>query len=89
MKIKPETVTLTICDEAFYKYLNPTYLAETAKVLESEISRPDVREWIEISPLSVDNYAKLRHLLMVLRKSIPTVPRRLTWRERITGRVQA
>jgi hypothetical protein len=52
------------------------------------ITEPEVREWIQASPLSPVDYRQLRWLLQVLRRSKVVKPRRLTWRERITGRVQ-
>lgn len=52
------------------------------------ITEPEVQEWIQASPLSPVDYRQLRWLLFVLRRSKVVKPRRLTWRERITGRLQ-
>lgn len=73
----------------------PGQLPRLAAGLDEALSDPEVREWIEASPLSELNHTRLRWLLMVLRSSKvyrdQPSPRRLslTWRERITGRVQA
>lgn len=75
-------------DEFRSEQLPPRYFIETAGILESEVNRSDVREWIEASPMSPSNYTRLRHLLLILRRSTACEPRRLTWLERITGRLQ-
>ncbi|MSU98451.1 hypothetical protein EB795_31805 [Pseudomonas mandelii] len=87
---RPElNMTLELWDDKWRAGYPPSYFIEIAGILDSDINRPDVREWIEASPMHPNQYTQLRHLLMVLRKSKVTGPRRLTWRERITGRVQA
>lgn len=86
---RPElNMTLALWDDKLTG-LDADYFIEVAGILDSDINRPDVREWIEASPMHPDQYTRLRHLLMVLRKSRPGMSRRLTWLERITGRVQA
>ncbi len=52
------------------------------------ITEPEVQEWIQASPLSPLDYRYLRWLLLVLRRAKVVKPRRLTWRERITGRLK-
>lgn len=66
----------------------PSQLPLMAAMLSSQITDPEVREWIEASPLSELNYTRLRWVLMVLRRSKLAGSRRLTWWERITGRAQ-
>lgn len=57
-----------------------------ARHVLSEVNRPEVREWIDASPLGGLDFRNLRWLLCVLRRARVAEPRRLTWRERITGR---
>lgn len=78
---------LELWDDRFRMQLPASYFVELAQILDTEINRPEVREWIEASPMRPEQYTQLRHLLMVLRKSKVVKPRRLTWLERITGRV--
>lgn len=89
MKSPEKNMTLELWRDDWTENFRPSSLVEIARILDSEINRPEVREWIEASPMRPAQYVQLRHLLMVLRKSAVTGPRRLTWLERITGRVQA
>jgi len=82
-------MTIELFDDRFYQPFPPGWFIDAAGIVEAEINRPEVREWIEASPFPPQHFTRLRHLLMVLRKSKVVGPRRLTWRERITGRVQA
>ena len=85
---RPElNMTLTLWDDKWRSGFDADYFIEISGILESDVKRPDVREWIEASPMHPDQYTQLRHLLMVLRRSTAVKPRRLTWWERITGRV--
>ncbi len=70
------------------EFFHPSYFADLAQILDTEINRPEVREWIEAGPMSPTQYTRLRYLLMALRKSKVVEPRRLTWLERITGRLK-
>lgn len=63
------------------------HFVDIARILDTEINRPEVREWIEASPMREEQYVQLRHLLMVLRRSKAVKRRRLTLWERITGRL--
>lgn len=63
-------------------------LPQMAQKLSVAITTPEVREWIEASPLSELDYTRLRWILVVVRRAKPPAPRRLTWRERITGRLK-
>lgn len=88
--IRPEkNMTLTLWDDQWREPFPLEHFVEVARILDTEVNRPEVREWIEASPMRPAQYVQLRHLLMVLRKSKPGMSRRLTWLERITGRVQA
>ncbi|WP_321837909.1 hypothetical protein [Pseudomonas kulmbachensis] len=89
MRSPKQNMTLELWHDEWHKCLPPKYFVEIARILDTEINRPEVREWIEASPMHPDQYTQLRHLLMVLRKSIVIKPRRLTWLERITGRARA
>jgi hypothetical protein len=89
MKRPETTMTLELWDDKFYAHFPAEHFVEVARILDTEINRPEVREWIEASPMRPAQYTQLRHLLMVLRKSTICAGRRLTWWERITGRVQA
>lgn len=89
MKSPESKMLLELWDDRFYAQFPAEHFVEVARILDSEINRPEVREWIEASPMRPAQYTQLRHLLLVLRKSTVTASRRLTWRERITGRVQA
>ncbi|MCE1119132.1 hypothetical protein [Pseudomonas sp. NMI795_08] len=51
------------------------------------IQRNDVWEWLEASPMTQDQQRYLRWVLGSLSLA-KVVERRLTWRERITGRLQ-
>ena len=82
-------MTLELWHDQWRETFPPEHFVEIARILDSEINRPEVREWIEASPMRSDQYTQLRHLLMVLRKSTVIKARRLTWWERITGRAQA
>lgn len=87
--IRPEkNMTLTLWVDQWREPFPLERFVEVARILDTEVNRPEVRDWIEASPMPFAQYVQLRHLLMVLRKSKVTAPRRLTWRERITGRVQ-
>jgi hypothetical protein len=85
-----QAVTLIELSEDFYggDVTHPSRLPQVARALNAEITRPEVREWIEASPLSELSYTRLRWLLTVLFRSKVVSPRRLTWRERITGRLK-
>lgn len=89
MKTPETNMTLTLHHDQWREPYSASYFIETARILDAEVNRPEVREWIEASPMHPNQYTQLRHLLMVMRKADPGVPRRLTWWERITGRVQA
>ncbi|QXM18709.1 hypothetical protein [Pseudomonas phage PARCL1pr] len=54
----------------------------------NEVCRESVREWIEASPMSDLSYRNLRWVLAVVACSEVVRPRRLTWWERITGRLK-
>ena len=82
-------MTLELWHDKWREAFPAEYFVEIARILDTEINSPEVREWIEASPMHPDQYTQLRHLLMVLRKSIVIKPRRLTWLERITGRARA
>ena len=82
-------MTLELWHDQWRETFRPEYFVDVARILDTEINSPEVREWIEASPMRPEQYIQLRHLLMVLRKSKVVQPRRLTWWERITGRVQA
>lgn len=85
---RPETnMTLELWDDQWSPHCSPAHFIEIAGILESDVNRPDIREWIEASPMHPNQYTQLRHLLMVLRRSRASEPRRLTWWERITGRL--
>lgn len=81
---KPSMI-LELWHDQWREDFRPEYFVEVARVLDTEINRPEVRKWIEAGPIHPDQYTKLRHLLMVLRKSAVAKSRRLTWLERITG----
>ncbi len=70
---------------------DPGQLPLMAASLNHAIAVTEVREWIEASPLSELNYTRLRWILVVLRRSRLHRPEpvrtALTWRERITGRL--
>jgi hypothetical protein len=89
MKTPEQRHTLELWTDQWSEVIQPSYLIEIAQILSTEVNRPEVREWIEASPMHVNQYTQLRHLLLILKKSKVTGPRRLTWWERITGRVQA
>lgn len=81
-------MTLELWHDKWRETFPPEHFVEIARILDTEINRPDVREWIEASPMIQDQYTQLRHLLMVLRKSRVVKARRLTWLERLTGRLE-
>lgn len=89
MKSLELNMTLELWHDQWSETFRPSYFVDIARILDSEINRPEVRQCIEAGPMRLEQYTQLRHLLLVLRKSKVTGPRRLTWRERITGRVQA
>lgn len=87
---RPElNMTLELWHDKWREAFPAEYFVEIARILDTEINSPEVREWIEASPMRQEQYTQLRHLLMILRKSKVVEPRRLTWWERITGRAQA
>jgi len=89
MKSPEKNMTLELWHDQWSESFRPSYFVEIARILDTEINRPEVRQSIEAGPMRLEQYTQLRHLLLVLRKSKVTAPRRLTWLERITGRVQA
>lgn len=89
MKTRELSLNLELWHDKWCESFEPAYFVDVARILDTEINRPEVREWIEASPMPKAQYVQLRHLLLVLRKSKVTAPRRLTWLERITGRIQA
>ena len=89
MSSPKQNMTLELWHDEWHACLPPEYFVEIARILDTEINRQEVREWFEASPMRLDQYTQLRHLLMVLRKSKVIQPRRLTWWERITGRARA
>lgn len=62
-------------------------ILDVVRILDTEVSSPRAREWFADGPISELNHMRLRWLLMSLRRSNPCRPARLTWRERITGRL--
>lgn len=89
MKTHKTNMTLQLWGDQWSESFQPAYFVDVARILDTEVNRPEVREWIEASPMHPNQYTQLRHLLLVLRKSKVVKARRLTWWERITGRVQA
>ena len=88
MSKRPVTLTLELCpDEIRRAQVSPEAFLDVVRILDSEINRPGVRERIADSPMSELNFLRLRWLLMVVRRSGVQAPRPLTWRERITGRL--
>lgn len=85
--MKRSVVLLNLwCDYRPAGCMGPDLVAMAGK-LDSEINAPEVREWIESGPLSEVSHVRLRWVLRVLGNSAPIIERRLTWRERITGRL--
>lgn len=85
----PETnMTLELWNDQWSESFRPSYFVDIARILDTEINRPEVRQCIEASPMHPNQHTQLRHLLLVLRKSKVVAPRRLTWIERITGRLK-
>lgn len=88
MSNRPVTLTLELCpDEVRRAQVTPEAFIEVVRILDAEVNRPAVRERIADSPMSELNYLRLRWLLMVVRRSDVQVDRPLSWRERITGRL--
>lgn len=63
----------------------PAFAGLARKAVTSE----GVREWIEVSDLSHLEYRNLIWVLEVISCAKVAQPRRLTWWERVTGRLQA
>lgn len=86
---RPDRLTLTLWHDRFREEpLSADGLIARARILDTEFSRPGVREQLESGPMLPDSYQRLRHLLFVLRRAEVTGDRRLTLWERITGRLQ-
>lgn len=67
---------------------SPEYLIERAKVLRPILESPEFRAALNASEAGRTLYTELRYQLLILSKSSVSTSRRLTWRERITGRAQ-
>lgn len=91
MSNQPVTLLELDADNFVGTLVPPVLLPWLGGRLGQAIEDPEVREWIEASPLTELDYIRLRWVLLVLRNSklFESPPSRtaLTWRERITGRL--
>jgi hypothetical protein len=74
------------CDYRPAGQVGPDLVAMAGR-LDAEVNQPEVRKWFEAGPMSEVGYVRLRWVCRVLSNSTPLSERRLTWRERITGRL--
>ena len=89
MSKQPDNLALELTGDKWGGDMAPLdQVPEFANSVFQAITDPEVQEWIQASPLSPVDYRQLRWLLLVLRRSKVAEPRRLTWWERITGRLQ-
>jgi hypothetical protein len=65
------------------------FLINSAQSLRPMLEASAYRKAFNVDESSRILYTELRYMLLVLSKSKLVQPRRLTWWERITGRVQA
>ncbi|NMZ37070.1 hypothetical protein [Pseudomonas proteolytica] len=63
------------------------FLINSAQSLRPMLERLEYRRAFNSDESSRILYTELRYMLLVLSKSKLAAPRRLTWRERITGRL--
>ena len=88
MSNQPVTLMLELRpDECCAIKVSGRDILDVVRILDTEVSSPRAREWFADGPISELNHMRLRWLLMSLRRSNPRRPARLTWRERITGRL--
>lgn len=89
MSKQPDNLVLELTRDKWGGDMAPLdRVPEFANSVLQAVTEPEVQEWIRESPLSPVDYRRLRWLLLVLRRSKVAGPRRLTWLERITGRLQ-
>ena len=90
-KLPPEGAQVTLCRDRWYDLEQDTAIKWARDLLE-DTERREVRE-VVIAHLGTkvrkDFYQRLRYVLCSLAMAKVVGPRRLTWRERITGRTQA
>lgn len=93
MKRPEKTLTLALWNDVWSGGNTPdTAVLDAAKALRPVIDSQPIREAFAKTERGDLLYTRLRHLLLVVSKShliLPPEPRRLTWRERFTGRAQA
>lgn len=89
MSKRPALMTITLWHDRFRDepFSAPDVIA-IARILDAEFGRPGVKEQLEAGPMLPDSYKRLRHLLFVLRRADVAFDQRLTWWERVTGRLQ-
>jgi len=88
-KLRTEGVEVTLWSDRWYDYEQDCAIQWARSLLE-DTERREVRELV-IAHLGTkvrsDFYPRLRYVLTSLALAKVTGPRRLTWRERITGRL--
>lgn len=89
MKAPEKTLTLELWQDQFTVMRPGDYLINSAQSLRPMLERMEYRKAFNSDESGRILYTELRYMLLVLSKSKLPEPRRLTWRERITGRVQA
>lgn len=88
MKSKP-IIMLQLKPDTFGPDLAPLdQLPTYARFARHAVTREGVREWVEASPMASLDYKHLRWVLDVVSRAQVAQPRRLTWWERITGRLK-
>lgn len=80
--------TIKLWHDQWTATLPDNHLINTAINLRAELEQSDYRAAFNKTQESRLAYSHLRWVLLVLSKSKLVEPRRLTWRERITGRLQ-
>lgn len=88
MNVDVKTPHLRLWSDRFTVMRSPEYLIERAKVLRPILERPEYRTALNANEAGRALYTELRYQLLILSKSSVSTSRRLTWRERITGRAR-
>ena len=89
MKAPEKKLMLELWQDQWNALLPEKHLIERARDLRPRLEQRKYRKAFNFDESSRALYTELRYMLLILEKSKLSEPRRLTWWERITGRVQA